>query len=825
MTICIRSNSMDGSRDNMLKTIKSSINDVHIKRKIILIYLFGILIPIVIFLALFISLMKTQLNNRENDLVDSELTRLQLTINSMLTTTNNLAATYFSDKELSWALETYSDDSKEPLMTIRKIDSKALSNQLVQRFIQSINIYHDNKNLFETTYSQYLSPDIKNSDWYRKFKLSNRSTYVNLDGDGDTANIIFIRKLNYLLTESDNIVKIVISPSSIRNQFDSKLLAKNNCSIFLVNSQNQVVATNLDKIPYNIDESKLKGHVYSKSFDNNSLIKDWKLVIVTNRSIMASIINQQMVFLTIAFFGVLVFSLLLFYGLAHTMIRRMVHIAWVMDQSINDELSKITVDMGSDEIGIMANRYNDMIQRIQTLMDENLRTNDELQSTNEELIASIDDIENKERQIDELIFLDRLTNLANRFSITRFIDNHFIEMNENDNFSIGFLDIDNFKLINDTYGHDIGDEIIKHTGARLKQFESESIHIGRFGGDEFIITVKDFKDIEQLKAIHNDIRIALKEVIIIHNITFLLTISMGISLYRVHSRKRHELIKLADIALYKAKELGRDQIVLFENSMNKALSEKLTHQAAIREAIQQNSFILFYQPYYNIKTLELEGCEALLRWNKDCNLNISTQQVVHTIEEMGLMIDFGLWIIKEACIFAKKLNINRNKPLTVSINVSALQLMQSDFADKVLNIISETQVDTNYITLEMTESILMYSIEKGSSMINKLRNAGISISLDDFGTGYSSLKYFKELPITTLKIDKSFIDNIETNFYDEQLVDTMIQLAHNKNIQVIAEGVEATNQLERLKNLGCDLVQGYLLSRPIDENAIFQLAK
>jgi diguanylate cyclase (GGDEF) domain len=755
------------------------------------------------------------------------MTRIQLNIDTIIKTTSNLSSTYFTNKDLSWALETYSNSSKESLITIREIDSQILANQMVHRFIKQINIYFDNNDLFETNYAHHLDDKTLQTDWYRNFIASQQNTYINAEGHGLKANLYFVRKLNMKRYESKNIIKIDISSDALQSCFISELLNKDNCSIYILNAQNQVKLSNISNMPNTLQtiEKEKPQYIYSKPFDRDSLLKNWKIVIIPNKSILYSNLNKEVSFLIITFLLILLFSMILFYGLAHSIISRLEYIASVMDQSKNDELTEIKIAMGNDEIGITAKRYNSMIQRIRSLINENIRANEELQSTNVELVASIDVIENKERQIDELIYLDKLTGLANRFAITRFIDNQFIEMNGLEKFSIGFLDIDNFKLINDTYGHDIGDEIIKHTGLRLKCFENENIHIGRFGGDEFIITVKNFKDLEQLKAIHNDIRVALKEVIVVHNITFLLTISIGVSLYGVHSKSRHELIKLADIALYKAKELGRDKIVLFETSMNQALSEKLACQASIRELMQDNAFILHYQPYYDINTQTMKGCEALLRWKNNYKLNMTPQDVVHSIEEMGLMIEFGFWIIKEACSFAKRINENRSIPLIVSINISSLQLMQKDFAKKVLKIISDNQVNKNYISLEMTESILMDSIEKGSSVINEFRKAGISISLDDFGTGYSSLKYFKELPISVLKIDKSFIDHISTNIYDEQLVDTMIQLAHNKKIQVIAEGVETTIQLDRLKNINCDMVQGYLYSKPVNENELIRLAQ
>lgn len=810
----------------MLKPFKISINDVRIKRKILILYFFGILLPITSLVTFFIYQIQSELSRREHTLVESELSQIQLNITTMVGTASNLADTYFTDKDLAWALETYSDSSKDDLTTIRKIDDQVLSNLMVHKFIKNIGIYYDNENLFETAYTHLINKETQQADWYQAFMSSKDSTYLGYSNQNGQSGLFLIRKLNLLRYESNNLIKIDISSDTINSFFHSELLSKEKSRIYLVNTKDQIVLANSTNNPKSYQEVKAKvgKHAYEGEFDQTSPLKGWKLVVIPQKNILYSTLTNQIIFLIITFLIVLLISMLLFYGLAHSIITRLEFIAGVMDQSKNDELTEINIAMGSDEIGITANRYNSMIQRIRSLMDENVRAYNELQSANEELIATLEVIENKERQIDELISIDRLTGLSNRFAITNFIDNQILNLKETNTFAIGFLDIDNFKLINDTYGHDIGDDVIKQTGNRLLDFESVSIHTGRFGGDEFIITVKNYKDIHHLNTILEQIRNVLKEAIIINDISFLLTISMGVSLYHIHSKKRHELIKMADIALYKAKELGRDQIILFEDSMNLALSEKLKRQACVRDAIKNNKFVLYYQPYYDIKTNTMKGCEALLRWKEPVELPITPLETVQYIEEMGLMIEFGFWIIKEACKFAKELNQNRSTPLVISINISALQLMQNDFISKVLKIIQENQVNMDYISLEMTESILMNSIEKGSSMINHLRNAGISISLDDFGTGYSSLKYFKELPITTLKIDKSFIDHVSTNEYDEQLVDTMIQLAHNKKITVIAEGVETNVQLERLFRMDCDMVQGYLFSRPISEADMLRLS-
>lgn len=810
----------------MFNNLGTRINDIHIKKKILFLFLFGILLPIVILVTFFTNQIKTELSHREETLVESELTRIQLNIASIIDTANNLASTYFSDKDMAWALETYKEDSKESLGVIRKVDSQILSNQMLHPYISQINIYFENTDLFETIYAHLLDSDTKQTDWYKEFIASQQSTYLSCLNQNNSMIVYLIRRLNLLHNDSDDFIKIDLSSEIIRSYFASELLSKEKSDIYLVNSNNQIVISNNSNAPKMFGDLNITSdnQLYEKTFDDTSLLKGWKIKVVSTQSILYLTLNNELLFLMITFLLIIFISMLMFFGLAHSIISRLEYIAKIMDQSKNDELTIIDIDMGSDEIGITALCYNNMIHRIQSLIEENAVANDELQTTNEELSASLEEIKSQEKQIDDLIYIDKLTNLDNRFAITRFIDNQILEMSASGNLSIGFLDLDNFKFINDTYGHDTGDEIINQTGLRLKGFESDIIHIGRFGGDEFIITVKDFKDLNHLNHIHESIRLTLREPITINNISFLMTISIGVSLYPIHSKNRHELIKLADIALYKAKEQGRDQIVLFENTMKQTLAEKLDRQAIIREAIRENQFLLYYQPFYKLKSHTLMGCEALLRWKDTCNLQMTPHEVILALEEMGLMIEFGDWILREACLFAKKLNENRLNPLIVSINISSLQLMHNKFVDKVLDIIETNQINIQHIALEMTESILMSSIEKGATFINRLREAGISISLDDFGTGYSSLKYFKELPITTLKIDKSFIDQIATNEYDKQLVETMIQLAHNKKIQVIAEGVEAQDQLIKLSDMNCDMIQGFLFSKPIAETQMVLLS-
>ena len=812
----------------MIRNIGSRINDIRVKQKIIILFIVGVVIPTLVLLSIFMSQIQTEFSQREEAVVQGELTRLKSNINTTVETVKQLGSIYFADKDLSWALETYSDGSKDSLTVLRDIDSQVSSNLAVHPFISDINIYFDNSNIFNTIQAHFLSEDIKNLPWYRQYVKKDSNVYLNYDTEGEVPYIYFIRKLNLLKFESPNIIKIDISTQWIDESFQSENISAEDKQMYLISPEDQIVASNVRDADnsaktFESIEKKRGIIVYKQSFDNNSLFKGWKVAIVYEKSVLQKDLTYKMMIL----FGVVILafalSLFMFYELAHTIITRLEQLASVMDQSDDLTLRTLDTDMGRDEIGITANSYNRMVNRITELINANTLTNQELKESNVALLDSIEKVEMQDKQINELVYKDKLTGLFNRFGITTFIDRHIKEIIQDDSFAIGFMDLDNFKLINDTYGHDTGDEILKQFAARLKVFEGEDFQIGRFGGDEFILIIKYQHDLEKLNQKLKNLARNLKEPLVINKITFVLTISMGVSIYGTHSRSRHELITLADIALYKAKELGRDRIVFFESDMYQRLLKNTHQQELIRKAIREDQFILFYQPYYYAESKEMAGCEALLRWKSECHLEMTPHEVIIHIEEMGLMVEFGNWIIKEACIFSKKLNHQRKNQLPVSINISALQLMAHNFTDDVLKIIHDYDVDPRSISLEMTESILMRSVLNGSKVTYRLREKGIQIFLDDFGTGYSSLGYFKELPISTLKIDKSFVDNICTNDYDVQLIETIIQLAHNKDVRVIAEGIETEEQYSLLKEMSCDIIQGYLLCKPISEAAIMEM--
>ena len=454
--------------------------------------------------------------------------------------------------------------------------------------------------------------------------------------------------------------------------------------------------------------------------------------------------------------------------------------------------------------------------------EELISSNDELAATNEELTASLEERKVQDEKINALVYTDLLTGLNNRFSIFEIIEQAIKNENGDRITGIMFLDLDNFKNINDTYGHDIGDLVIKKIGKRLRRYESKYIHIGRFGGDEFLVLAKCQDSIADIKKLVKSLQKVFLEKIIVGNNALFLSVSIGISLMPFNGNTRRELVKKADLALYRAKDLGKNTYVFYKDIMSEALEEKMKLQSAIKEAVKNKEFLLKYQPYLDISTNEVLGFEALIRWNSKEHGHVPTYKLITNVEEIGLMVEIGEWVLKQACTFAKKINEDNNQKYKVSINISALQLMQNDFYTNTMTIVNNTGVDPSLICLEMTETILIESLDKGITEIERLKEQGFGIALDDFGTGYSSLKYFKELPVTILKIDRSFIENITSNEYDQNLINVMVTIAHYKGVEVISEGVENREQLDILKKYGCDTVQGFLFSRPLCEKDIIK---
>lgn len=426
----------------------------------------------------------------------------------------------------------------------------------------------------------------------------------------------------------------------------------------------------------------------------------------------------------------------------------------------------------------------------------------------------------QQKKIENLAYYDTLTGLPNRFHLKEKLNSilELREENENFNGAVMFIDIDNFQLINDTFGHDVGDLILKLVGEKLKKFESEDRFVARSGGDEFVFLIKYITDKTCLKSLSSQIKAILNKPFRIGDNEHYITVSTGIALYPDNGNNLNDIMINSELAMYKAKETGKNRYTFYEKFMNEDLYEKLFIQNALRNALKNNEFKLYYQPQIDIKTGKIYGFEALIRWLSPEYGSISPVKFIPIAEEMGIIINIGQWILKNACEFAKKINETDEHKLIVSVNISVLQLIQNDFVDTVKQALTKTELRPDLLGIEITESTLIDSFKPSCEKLLTLKNLGIDISLDDFGTGYSSLNYLRQLPINKLKIDKSFIDDLSSADIGNDLIENIIIIAHKLNLDVVAEGVEVSSQLDILEQFQCDTIQGYLISKPLSED-------
>ncbi|HLB94997.1 MAG TPA: EAL domain-containing protein, partial [Nitrospiria bacterium] len=376
-----------------------------------------------------------------------------------------------------------------------------------------------------------------------------------------------------------------------------------------------------------------------------------------------------------------------------------------------------------------------------------------------------------------------------------------------------FLDLDHFKRINDTLGHNIGDLLLKGAAARLATCVRAGDTIARLGGDEFAIVLADIAQPQDVPKIAQKILDALSTPFELAARQLFITTSIGISLYPNDGQEADALLKNADTAMYRAKEHGRNNYQFFLPNMNVQVTERLALETALRNALTGEEFILHYQPLVDLRTGKIISMEALLRWQSPEHGLVSPSQFIPVAEESGLIVPIGKWVLQTACAQNKAWQAAGLPPVRVAVNLSARQFQQENLVETITRALRETGLDPNALELELTESIMQDTA--AIEAMWQLKELGVEISIDDFGTGYSSLSYLKRLPINTLKIDQSFVRNMTTDKDDAVIAKTIIGLAHSLHLKAIAEGVETHEQLEFLRSHGCDRIQGYLFSLPL----------
>ncbi|WMJ79438.1 EAL domain-containing protein [Clostridium sp. MB40-C1] len=426
---------------------------------------------------------------------------------------------------------------------------------------------------------------------------------------------------------------------------------------------------------------------------------------------------------------------------------------------------------------------------------------------------NIDERIRKEQIIFNMAYYDGLTGLPNR----RFFKEKLKEiLKENNKGIVLFLDLDNFKNINDTLGHDVGDELLKVIASKLKEVLGQNDILSRFGGDEFLILQPNIDKREKAIKSVNKILDIFKDLWQVREHKIYITASIGITQYPDDGSDLNIILRNVDTAAYDAKSSGKNRYEFFEKSMYDEMLRKTKIEKALREAIDNNELELYYQPQVEVKTGKIVSLEALIRWKHPEMGLVSPMEFIPIAEETGFIVDIGEWVLRTACKQNKEWKDKGYKYDTVAVNVSSIQLRQRGFVDLVKNILEETKLEPQFLELEITESVLMESLQKSIKILDELRKIGVKTALDDFGTGYSSLNYLMKIPIDTVKIDKTFIDNICVNYTQKSVIEGIILIAHEMKLDVVAEGVEVEDQLKILANKKCDKIQGYFFSKPYE---------
>ncbi|WP_419885439.1 putative bifunctional diguanylate cyclase/phosphodiesterase [Paenibacillus sp. B-A-8] len=467
--------------------------------------------------------------------------------------------------------------------------------------------------------------------------------------------------------------------------------------------------------------------------------------------------------------------------------------------------------------------YRDRVsahENLEAAYEEITATEEELRQQYDQLIENQEKLTLNEERMHYLAYHDLLTGLPNKLA---FYENGPRILKLNNIAALMFIDIDYFKYVNDTMGHEFGDRLIVKVSERLVSLVGSSGEVYRFAGDEFIVLLYSIENSQCITSVASHIIAGFKDAIEMDDSLLHVSLSIGISTHPDHGSNIMELLKSADIAMYKAKDAGKGQIIVFDQPLNDTFTERMNIEKQLYSALENNELEVFYQPQIDLTQNRVTGLEALMRWNNPILGMVPPDKFIKIAEDSHLIIPLGAWVLRTACTFLKNLHEQGLSHLTMSVNISMLQLLQSDFNELVLDTLQASGLEPEYLELEITESVLVESYEYVSSKLTELRAHNIKIALDDFGTGYSSLSYLTHMPISTLKIDKSFIDSIRTGTHQAVLVEQIIMIGKRMNMCVIAEGVEQTVQLDYLQEQGCDKIQGYLFSKPQSAQSVKEL--
>ena len=413
-------------------------------------------------------------------------------------------------------------------------------------------------------------------------------------------------------------------------------------------------------------------------------------------------------------------------------------------------------------------------------------------------------------------YFDNLTSLPNRFLALDRLSQMLIDGKRNhEKFAVLFLDIDDFKKVNDSLGHEIGDKLLIKAAKRLQLVLRQEDTVGRLGGDEFIVLLRGLTDSHNAFTIAEDLIKTFREPFKIDSRELILTMSIGVAIYPENGKLASDLLRNADTAMYQAKALGRNTYSFFTNEMNIIMQRRFKIEEQMHGALERDEFEIYYQPLFDVKTHKIVGAEALLRWHNDSLGKVGPDEFIPIAEHSGLIVPIGKYVIEQALQFLSEWQNLEQQTFSISVNLSPRQFRDTSLVSFIKNRLIDTNVSPQYLDLEITEGVLMSGQSYIHEALTEINELGIQLAMDDFGTGYSSLSYLRQYPFDVLKIDRSFINGIALNKADCNLVKATIMMSHSLGLIVVAEGVETIEQLNLLEELDCDIVQGYYLSKPL----------
>lgn len=469
---------------------------------------------------------------------------------------------------------------------------------------------------------------------------------------------------------------------------------------------------------------------------------------------------------------------------------------------------------------LILTRHRDLVEndRLTTIAQINDRLQIELQER-----------KRAEEQITYSATHDALTNLPNRTLLMDRIQ-HAMERakrHKNFKFAVLFLDLDRFKVVNDSLGHKAGDLLLVESASRLTACLRREDMVARLGGDEFVILLEGVKDTFEVIHITDRVQhdLALPHELEGHKV--FVFASIGVVLSADRYERPDDILRDADIAMYRAKGLGRGRSEIFDVAMLDHIMSRLELENDLRKAVEAREFILHYQPIFDIQNRRIVGFEALLRWQHPARGLILPADFIPTAEETGVIVPIGYWVLEEACrqLRVWQSQFPNDPPLTINVNWSTRQCAEPDLVQKIAKILHDTSLDPHFLNLELTESLVVEDTDATNARLSELRALGVQVQIDDFGTGYSSLGYLHTLPIDTLKLDRTFISRLGINDNGSEIVRTILMLAHDLGMKVVAEGVETTDQLATLKAMNCEFIQGFLIAKPLDQQEVGSLLR